>query len=100
MTQYKAPPETQKRDDTTLHHHHDHVTLQTRDITSIHCYLNLPEDMVEDNPLDIENIEEKQDEGNELQQSATKHPEWYSRKTCNDITNVLCYTKPCDDPAN
>ncbi len=27
-----------------------------------HCYLNLPEDMVEDNPLDLENIKEKQDE--------------------------------------
>jgi hypothetical protein len=34
------------------------------------CYLNLPEDMVENNPLDIENIKEKQDEDNDLQQSA------------------------------
>jgi hypothetical protein len=25
------------------------------------CYLNLPEDMVEDNPLDPENIKERQD---------------------------------------
>ncbi len=89
MTQYKAPPETQKRDDTTLHHHHDHVTLQTRDITSIHCYLNLPEDMVEDNPLDKEHIKEKQDEDTELQQSATRHPEWYSYKTFDDITDAL-----------
>jgi hypothetical protein len=56
------------------------------------CYLNLPEDMVEDNPLDIENIKEKQDEDNELQQSATRHPEWCSRKTFNDVDNVLCYT--------
>ena len=39
------------------------------------CYLNLPEDMVEDNPLDIENIKEKQDEDNDLQQSAIRHPE-------------------------
>ncbi len=39
-----------------------------------HCYLNLPEDMVEDNPLDLENIKEKQDEDNDLQQSLTKHP--------------------------
>jgi hypothetical protein len=31
-----------------------------------HCYLNLPEDMVEDNPLDSENIKEKQDEDNDL----------------------------------
>jgi hypothetical protein len=25
------------------------------------CYLHLPEDMVEDNPLDLENIKERQD---------------------------------------
>ncbi len=37
-----------------------------------HCYLNFPEDMVEDNPLDLENIKEKQDEDNDLQQSLTK----------------------------
>ena len=37
---------------------------------------------------------------NELQQSATKHSDWYSRKRFNDVTNVLCYTKPGDDLAN
>jgi hypothetical protein len=31
--------------------------------------------MEENNPLDIENIKEKQDEDNDLQQTATKHPE-------------------------
>jgi hypothetical protein len=31
--------------------------------------------MEEDNPLDIENIKEKQDEDNDIQQTATKHPE-------------------------
>ena len=56
--------------------------------------------MVEDTPLDIENIKEKQDNDNELQQSATRHPEWYSCKTFNDIADVLCYTKPGDDPSN
>ena len=56
--------------------------------------------MVEDNPLDIENIKEKQDEDNDLQQSATRHPEWYSRKTFNDIADAWCYTKPGDDPSN
>jgi hypothetical protein len=56
--------------------------------------------MVEDNPLDIENIKEKQDKDNELLQSATRHPEWYSRMTFSDVANVLCYTKPGDDPSN
>jgi hypothetical protein len=36
-----------------------------------HCYLNLPEDMVEYNPLNMENIKEKQDQDADLQQSAT-----------------------------
>ncbi len=36
------------------------------DINATHCYLNLPTDMEEDNPLDIENIKEKKDEDNEL----------------------------------
>jgi hypothetical protein len=48
------------------------------DSNAEHCYLNLPEDMVEDNPLDLENIKEKQDEDNDVQQSLTKHPNWYS----------------------
>jgi hypothetical protein len=34
------------------------------------CYLNLPEDMIEDNPLNKENIKEKQDQDAGLQQSA------------------------------
>jgi hypothetical protein len=37
--------------------------------------------MEEDNPLEIENIREKQDKDNDLQQTATKHPKWYSCKT-------------------
>jgi hypothetical protein len=59
-----------------------------------------PEDMVEDNPLDIEKIREKQDEDNELQQSATRHPEWYSHRTFNNLEDVLCYTKPGGNPCN
>ena len=42
-----------------------------------HCYLNLPEDMEEENPLDIENIKEKQNQDDVLQQSAIRHHECY-----------------------
>ncbi len=56
--------------------------------------------MEEDNPLDIEIIKEKQDEDNDLQQTATKHPEWYSHKTFDQVTDKLCYTKPGDNPSN
>ncbi len=64
------------------------------------CYINLPDEILEDNPFDIENIKEKQVEDNELQQSVIRHPEWYSHKTFNDIAHVLCYTKLGDNPAN
>ena len=53
-----------------------------------HCYLNLPEDMVEDNPLDLETIKEKQDEDNDLSQSLLKHPTWYSCKNINDVNDI------------
>jgi hypothetical protein len=56
--------------------------------------------MVEDNPFYLENIKEKQDEDNYLQQSLTKHPNWYSRKNINVVNNILCYTKPGDNAAN
>jgi hypothetical protein len=69
------------------------------DLNAEHCYLNLPEDMVENNPLDLENIKEKKDEDNDLQQSLAKHPTWYSHKNINDIDNILCYTKPDDNAA-
>ncbi len=65
-----------------------------------HWYLNLPEDMVEDNPLDLENIKEKQDKDNDLSQSLMRHPTWYSCKNSNDVNNILCYTKPDDNAAN
>jgi hypothetical protein len=45
-------------------------------------------------------IKEKQDEDNDLQQSLTKHPTWYSRKNINDVNDILCYTKPGDNAAN
>jgi hypothetical protein len=64
------------------------------------CYLNLPEDMVEDNLLHLKNIKEKQDEDNDLQQSLTNHPTWYNHKNINDVDNILCYTKPGDNAAD
>jgi hypothetical protein len=65
-----------------------------------HCYLNPPDDMVEDNSLDLENIKEKQDEDNDLSQSLMRHPTWYSCKNINDVNDILCYTKPGDNTAN
>jgi hypothetical protein len=44
------------------------------DSNAENCYHNLPDDMVEDDPLDLENIKEKQDDNNDLHQSLTNHP--------------------------
>jgi hypothetical protein len=70
------------------------------DSTVEQCYLNLPEDMVEDNPLDLENIKERQVHDEKLMQSTVKYPECYSCKTVNNVDNILCYTKPGDNPAS
>ncbi len=56
--------------------------------------------MVEDYPLDLENIKEKQNKDNDLQQSFTKPPTWYSCKNIYDIDNMLHYTKPGDNAVN
>jgi hypothetical protein len=64
------------------------------------CYLNLHEDMVEDNPLYLENIKERQDKYVKLIQSIVRHPTWYSFKTIKDVEDILCYTKPGDNAAN
>ncbi len=100
---YKAPPDhchKKRCRDTDINQHCHHWNHCLHNVIPDQCYLDLPEDMVEDNPLDIENIKEKQDEDNELQQSATRHPERYSHKAFSDVDNVLCYTKPGDDPSN
>jgi hypothetical protein len=64
------------------------------DATVGQCYTNLPEDMFDDNPLDLENIKERQDHDEKLTQSVVKYPEWYSRKSINYVEDILCYTKP------
>ncbi len=86
------PTEHRKCSETMSSHIYDSPVEQ--------CYLNLPKDMVEDNPLDLGNIKERQDHDEKLMQLIVKYPEWYSRKTINDVDDILCYTKPGDNPAN
>jgi hypothetical protein len=76
------------------------LSSYTYDSTIEQCYLNLPEDMVEDNHLDQEIIKERQDHDEKLMQSTVKYPEWYTCKTINDVDNILCYIKPGYNPAN
>jgi hypothetical protein len=70
------------------------------DSTVEQCHLNLPEDMVEDKPLNLENIKERQDHDEKLMQLMVQYPEWYNRKTINNVDNILCYIKPGGNKAN
>jgi hypothetical protein len=56
--------------------------------------------MVEYNSLDLDKIKEKQDKNNDLHQTLTKHPTWYSHNNINDVNDILCYTKPGDNAAD
>jgi hypothetical protein len=48
--------------------------------------------MVEDNPLDLENIKERQDHDEKLMQSEVKYPEWYTCKSINTMLTTSCVT--------
>jgi hypothetical protein len=64
------------------------------------CYLNLPDDLVTDNPLDMENIKEKQDADNALQQNAAKYTDRFMHRRIGTVDDILCYVKPGDPPNN
>jgi hypothetical protein len=64
------------------------------------CYLNLPDGMVDTNPLDMKNIKEQQDADDALLQYATKYSDQYMYKCIGTIDDILCYIKPGDPPNN
>jgi hypothetical protein len=55
------------------------------------CYLNLPDGMVDTNPLDMENIKEQHDADDALLQHAIKYADQYTRKRISTIDDILCY---------
>jgi hypothetical protein len=50
------------------------LSYHSADSTVEQCSLNLPEDMVEDNPLDLENMKERQNHDEKLMQSIVNNP--------------------------
>jgi len=62
--------------------------------------LNLPTDMVKDNPLDIKNIKEQQDKDIGLQQEAEKYADRYTSKQIGTVDGIICYVKPGDAAAS
>ena len=65
-------------------------------LPSEECYLNLPDDLVTDNPLDMENIKEKQDADHTLQQHAAKYSDCFMHRRVGTVDDILCYVKPGD----
>ena len=59
--------------------HKKNTKAKTQEVKQ--SYINLPEDMIEDNPLDMQNIKEKQDADAQLQEAALKYASCYSRNS-------------------
>jgi hypothetical protein len=64
------------------------------------CYLNIPDDMVDINPLYMENIKKHQDTDDALLKHAAKYADQYMRKRIGAIDDILCCIKPGDPPNN
>jgi hypothetical protein len=56
--------------------------------------------MIDNIPLDMQNIKEQQDADDALLQHATKYVDHYMRKCIGTVDDILCYVKPGDSPNN
>ena len=63
-------------------------------------FLNIPSDMDEDNPLDMETIKEQQAVDAGLQKRVKRYPERYVNKRICSVDDIICYIKPRDNPSN
>ena len=61
--------------------------------------LNLPDTEVQENPLNYGWLAEQQEADVSLQSLANKWPNQFNKKKIGD-TELICYTKPADNPAN
>jgi hypothetical protein len=64
------------------------------------CCLNLPDNMVDNNPLNMENIKEQQDADYALLQQATKYADCCTREQIGTVNNIQCYVKAGHPPNN
>jgi RNase H-like domain found in reverse transcriptase len=61
------------------------------------CYLNIPSDMEDENPLDMEVIKEQQLIDNALQQRMLKDAHRYTMERIGTVKEIVCYVKPGDN---
>ncbi len=60
--------------DPNYEHTHSCLSQPSSSLYNDTCYLNLPENMVQNNPLDFDNIKEKQDADVDIQDLLRKYP--------------------------
>ena len=84
----------------------EHMTISDHSFFSLvddkellDCFLNLPPQDVEENPLNFKWIAEEQSKDAILERWRQRLPDQYFNKRLQTDTDVLCYVKPGDDPA-
>lgn len=93
-------------DSDPLNNHHSWID-DIKDVIERHscivdeeCFLNLPSDMDDDNPLDLEIVKEEQAKDNALMSRVVKCPDQYLTKQIGEIEGIICHLRPGDDPSN
>ena len=61
------------------------------------CYLNLPDMEIENNPLNMEVIKNKQSQDSDLERWKNKYPNEYFYINIGDVKDILCHCKPGKD---
>ena len=67
------------------------------DEAMLDCFLNLPDTVVPENPLNFEWLREQQQNDEELQGLLQRLPQQYFMKTLTRGVDLVCYVKPGDD---
>ena len=60
-------------------------------------YLNLPDMEIENNPLNMEVIKNKQSQDSDLERWKNKYPNEYFYTNIGDVRDILCHCKPGKD---
>ena len=62
------------------------------------CYLNLPNQIEDEHPLDMEVIKERQQADEVLLKRVKAYPNQYLTKQLATVTDILCHVKEGEDP--
>ena len=90
-----------------LDNHHSWINDIKEIIDCCNClnaedsFLNIPSNMDEDNPLDMETVKEQQQATDAvLQRRVLRYPDQYTTKRIGMVKDIICHVKPGDEPSN